>query len=182
MMKYMIKEKLQVGVYKLHPSAFDPVYATEGSACFDLKACFAHGHNLITTYSKTGKESILMAVSEVEGDPVHIIIPPGDRVLVPTQLVFDIPAGWSMRLHMRSGLAVRGGLMLSNCEGIIDSDYVQQVMVPINNTSEVPVRINHGDRICQAEMVPSYPAIFQPCAKPEPKTTRTGGFGSTGKA
>ena len=26
--------------YKLHPNAKDPLYATEGSACFDLHACF----------------------------------------------------------------------------------------------------------------------------------------------
>ena len=178
----MMCERPQVGVHKLHSSAFDPVYATDGSACFDLKACFAHGHNRITTFSKHSHESILLAAAQTNEDTIHINIQPGDRVVVPTQLAFDIPEGWSMRLHMRSGLAVRGGLVLSNSEGVIDSDYVEQVMVPITNTSEVPVRINHGDRICQAEFIPVYRADMFPCAKPTPKTTRTGGFGSTGKS
>lgn len=178
----MMNERPQVGVHKLHPSAFDPVYATEGSACFDLKACFAHGHNRIVCYSKHGHNSILLAASQIESDPIHITIPPGDRALIPTQLVFDIPDGWSMRLHMRSGLALKSGLCLSNSEGVIDSDYVEQVMVAVTNASEVPVRINHGDRICQAELVPVYRADLFPCAKPAPKTTRTGGFGSTGVA
>jgi dUTP pyrophosphatase len=177
----MMNIQPNVGIHKLHPSAFDPVYATEGSACFDLKACFAHGHNRIVCYSKLGHSSILLAAAQIDGDPIHIVIPPGDRVLVPTQLVFDIPWGWSMRLHMRSGLALKSGLSLSNSEGIIDSDYVEQVMVAITNTSEIPVRINHGDRICQAEFIPHVQAVFHPCPKPEPKTTRVGGFGSTGK-
>jgi dUTP pyrophosphatase len=102
--------------------------------------------------------------------------------MVPTQLVFDIPEGWSMRLHMRSGLAIKGGLVLSNSEGIVDSDYTDQLMVLITNTSSIPVRINHGDRICQGELVPVYRTQFNHCAKPEPKANRTGGFGSTGKS
>lgn len=178
----MMKERPEVGIYKLHSSAFDPVYATEGSACFDLKACFAHGHNRITAHSDFGHTSILLAAAQTENDPIHITVLPGDRVLIPTQLILDIPIGWSVRLHMRSGLAVRSGLVLSNSEGVIDADYVEQLMVPITNTSKVPVRINHGDRICQAECVPVHKADFFPCAKPAPKTTRTGGFGSTGVA
>jgi dUTP pyrophosphatase len=103
--------------------------------------------------------------------------------MVPTQLIFDIPEGWSMRLHMRSGLAIKGGLVLSNSEGVIDSDYTDQLMILVTNTSEIPVRINHGDRICQGELVPVYRTGFASTAtRPSPKTSRTGGFGSTGKA
>ena len=116
------------------------------------------------------------------GDTNALILPPGDRVLIPTQLIFDIPDGWSMRLHMRSGLAVKGGLILSNSEGVIDSDYTHQLMVPVTNTSAIGIKINHGDRICQGELVPVYRSNFSSCAKPESKTSRTGGFGSTGKS
>ena len=87
-----------------------------------------------------------------------------------------------MRLHMRSGLAVKAGLVLANCEGVIDSDYTDQVFVAVRNDSDIPIRINHGDRICQGEMVPVIRAMFTPTIKPQPKANRTGGFGSTGKS
>jgi len=172
-----------VGVHKLHPEAFDPVYATEGSACFDLRACFPAGQRLVRAVSgKTGYENNLMAVSQTTEDTVHILIPPKERVLIPTQLIFDIPEGWSMRLHMRSGLAFKGGLTLSNGEGVIDWDYTDQVFVAVTNTNETtPIRVNHGDRICQGEMVPIIRGLFSPTIKPQKKTNRTGGFGSTGK-
>jgi dUTP pyrophosphatase len=172
---------VSLGVHKLHNSAFLPEYATEGSACFDVRACFPNGKCLVKCYSRNGKESAILAAADIE-EKNSITILSGDRVMVPTQLVLDIPNGWSVRLHMRSGLAIKGGLVLSNSEGVIDSDYTDQLMILVTNTSEVPVRITHGDRICQGEMVPVYRAHFVECQKPSPKTSRDGGFGSTGKS
>lgn len=172
---------IRVGVYKLHPDAFAPMYATNGSACFDLRACFPPGNRRMVSYNSRSVDSVIMAYSETEEDLVHIVVPPKDRVLIPTQLIFDIPDGWSMRLHMRSGLAVKAGLTLANGEGVIDSDYTDQVFVAVRNDSDIPIRINHGDRICQGEMVPVVRAMFTPTVKPQQKANRVGGFGSTGK-
>lgn len=177
----MMTNEVSVGVHKLHPDAFDPVYATDGSACFDIRACFVNGRCMITCYTPQGRVSKILAASEAN-EPHHILLRQGDRAMIPTQIIFDIPDGWSMRLHMRSGLALKGGLVLTNSEGVIDSDYTDELMVLVTNTSETPVRINHGDRICQGELVPVYRTQFVPCAKPETKTDRVGGFGSTGKA
>lgn len=173
---------VSVGLHKLHPEAFDPVYATAGSACFDIRACFANGRCMVKTYSPEGKEFLSLAGADTTGEVKHITIPSGYRAMIPTQLVFDIPEGWSVRLHMRSGLAIKGGLTLSNAEGVIDSDYINELMVLVTNTSQVPVRINHGDRICQGEIVPVFAAEFHPCTEPKSKTSRIGGFGSTGKS
>ena len=172
---------IRVGVHKLHPDAFAPMYATNGSACFDLRACFPPGNRRMVSYNSRSVDSVIMAYSETEEDLVHIVVPPKDRVLIPTQLIFDIPDGWSMRLHMRSGLAVKAGLTLANGEGVIDSDYTDQVFVAVRNDSDIPIRINHGDRICQGEMVPVVRAMFTPTVKPQQKANRVGGFGSTGK-
>ena len=76
-----------------------------------------------------------------------------ERVLVPTGLIFDIPKGYSVRLHSRSGLAWKDGLYLTNCEGIIDYDYVEPIFVMMTNISQSPKTINNGVRICQAELV-----------------------------
>lgn len=176
-----------LGYHKLHPEAFDPTYATRQSACFDLRVCLPAGARTVDVWSRDSKQSKQMAFppdNPVEhGGVASLILYPGDRTLLPTQLVLDIPEGYSVRLHMRSGLAVKGGLMLSNCEGVIDSDYVQQLMIPVTNTSGVNVRISHGDRICQGELVERIYCIFEPKGQhPQPKTDRVGGFGSTGKA
>ncbi len=171
-----------VGIHKLHAEAFVPEYATNGSACFDIRACFPNGRGLIKGFSHNSKPITLLAAAD-SGEPNHITIQPNDRVMVPTQLVFDIPEGMSLRLHMRSGLALKGGLVLSNSEGVIDCDYTDELMVLITNTSSVPVRINHGDRLCQGELVPVYrPPFHTDISRPQPKGNRTGGFGSTGKA
>ena len=34
------KNETKLKFYKLHENAKDPIYATEGSACFDIHACF----------------------------------------------------------------------------------------------------------------------------------------------
>ena len=104
-----------------------------------------------------------------------------ERVLVPTGLIFDIPDGYSVILHSRSGLAWNEGLYLTNCEGIIDSDYVDPVFVMMTNISQAPKVINNGDRICQAELVEKvYHSLTEIQDPPTQKTERDGGFGSTG--
>ena len=96
-------------------------------------------------------------------------------------MIFDIPEGYSVRLHSRSGLAWKDGVYLTNCEGIIDSDYVDPVFVMMSNISQSPKTINNGDRICQAELVEKvYHSLTEIQDPPTQKTERDGGFGSTG--
>ena len=102
-------------------------------------------------------------------------------MLVPTGLVFDIPEGYSVRLHSRSGWAYKYGIILANCEGIIDSDYVEEIMVMLTNISDEVVYIRHGDRTCQGELVKDERVEFDVVEeRPVKKTNRDGGFGSTG--
>jgi dUTP pyrophosphatase len=93
----------------------------------------------------------------------------------------DIPEGYSVRLHARSGTSLKQGLVLANAEGVIDSDYVEEVFIMLWNISGNAVTINNGDRIAQAELVKNEEyTIEQTPARPLPRTNRTGGFGSTG--
>ena len=102
--------------------------------------------------------------------------------MIPTGLIFDIPEGYSVRLHSRSGLAWNDGLYLTNSEGIIDSDYVNPVFVMMTSISQAPKTINNGDRVCQAELVKKiYHGLTEIKKPPVQKTEREGGFGSTGK-
>jgi dUTP pyrophosphatase len=104
-----------------------------------------------------------------------------DRVMVPTGLILDIPKGYSVRIHARSGLSLKQGLVLVNGEGVIDSDYIEEVFVLMTNLSTVGHWISPGDRIAQAELVKTENYKIEEIAtRPEVKTDRRGGMGSTG--
>lgn len=100
---------------------------------------------------------------------------------MPTGLIFDIPEGYSIRLHPRSGNALKIGLVLANAEGIVDEDYVEPTYVLMTNMSTVSLRIDHGMRIAQGEVVYDQRfEIVETETKPNQKSDRDGGFGSTG--
>ena len=105
------------------------------------------------------------------------------RALIPTGMVFDTPVGYSGRIHPRSGLAWNHGITLINAEGVIDSDYREEVFIPLWNPTNIPFTISHGDRVAQIEFVKPYANIDYITyteAKVKTKTNRKGGFGSTG--
>ena len=161
--------------YKLDPSVKDPYFATKGSACFDI-----HAHIFAGTILKVNQDTLNRTIEKpIKGNSIQIFCM--ERVLVPTGLIFDIPKGYSVRLHSRSGLAWKDGLYLTNCEGIIDYDYVEPIFVMMTNISQSPKTINNGDRICQAELVEKvYHSLEEIKEQPTQKTERDGGFGSTG--
>ena len=101
--------------------------------------------------------------------------------MVPTGLILDIPIGYSVRLHPRSGLSLKQGLVLANAQGIIDSDYVEELFVLMYNMSDNVMTINNGDRICQGELIKTDKyTIEETLIQPKIKTDRKGGMGSTG--
>jgi dUTP pyrophosphatase len=164
----------ELKIHKLHLAIELPKFATEQSACFDL-AFSCHGKQ---SYKGFNKQNAPIERPFATGN-IHIM--PGDRILVPTGLIMNIPEGYSVRLHARSGLSLKQGIVLANAEGVIDSDYVQEVFIMIHNISDNKQWINNGDRIAQAELVKNEVyQIVQDTAAPEVKTSRNGGLGSTG--
>lgn len=172
---------------KLHSSATDPKYATEQSACFDLAACFGgvlkngEPRDVIEGYSSTNVpiRNIAFPTNQQEKKTVSVL--PGARIKIPTGLIFDIPPGFSIRIHPRSGLSLKKGLVIANLEGVIDADYVEETFVIVYNQSDETIEIQDGDKIAQAEIVPVHIAAFEGVKNtPKQKTSRTGGFGSTG--
>jgi dUTP pyrophosphatase len=163
-----------VGVFLTNEHARMPVRSTTESACWDLHACI----------TDTTRISVINLYNENHHrlcEKGQLTLYPGERALVPTGCIFDIPTGHSVRLHPRSGLAFKNGITLINSQGIVDSDYVQETFVALINHSGVPFVISHGDRIAQMEVcaVPSTTIALTHQA-PQTKTNRVGGFGSTG--
>lgn len=159
--------------WRVHTEVKLPKHQTDGSACFDL-AFQGYGKNKVTGYNRMNKpvERILQG---------SMTISPGDRMLVPTGLVMDIPKGYSVRLHARSGTSLKQGLVLANAEGVIDSDYVEEVYILLHNISENAQTINFGDRIAQGELVKNEVyEIEETATRPSVKSSRVGGMGSTG--
>lgn len=156
-----------------------PVKATAGSACFDLYSYLSYAAQIkVYRNDINGMEVITRTIDE--NNPTLAIMP-GERVLVPTGLILDIPVGHSVRLYPRSSLALKRGLTLANNVGIIDSDYVDPVYVMLVSLVHDAVYIEHGERICQAEVVKDYPVMLnETTTRPKRKTDRDGGFGSTG--
>ncbi len=177
--------------FKVLPDAIEPVWGTAHAACFDLCAClplgikvknYSYANNKVEFSASWGSG---MDDEDVIGtdnmNRVGVLLMPGDRVMIPTGLIFDIPVGYSVRLHSRSGLALKQGLVLANHEGVIDSDYVDPTFVVLKNDSSEIQYVFHGDRIAQGEMIPDLAYdVLETSAKPRSKTNRAGGFGSTG--
>ena len=167
--------------YRTTESAILPTFATKQSACFDLYANLVNGEE-VQYYQAIATKVLPRKVSfDINSNRSFIPINNEERMLIPLGLIADIPEGFSVRLHSRSGLAFKQGVYLTNCEGIIDSDYVDPMFAMITNMSNVPVKIYDGDRICQGELVrcEKY-TLDESDEAPTQKTDREGGFGSTG--
>lgn len=160
--------------FKIDENVFDILKATEFSACFDVSAFITPG-STIKYYDAENCSGQIHTVDD------SIEINPGWRVLVPTGYIFDVPIGFSLRAHPRSGNSLKSGVSLANCEGVIDADYTQQTFAVIINFSNVPFKITSGDRIIQIELVEEVETKVQYVStEPEKKSSRDGGFGHTG--
>lgn len=177
---------VSLGIFKLVPDAPDLVWATSGSACFDVCACLKEGGSVNGyTGSNQPSERNVRPFAQHQ-NKLGILINPGDRLLIPTGLILDIPEGHSVRLHPRSGISLKQGLTLANAEGVIDSDYVEELFVAVVNQSNQRQAILDGERIAQGELIVSLVqetdfTIRNMRKAPERKTERKGGFGHTGK-
>lgn len=105
-------------------------------------------------------------------------------MLVNTGLAFDIPPGWMLKIHPRSGLKFKHGIEAFS--GVIDSDFRGSVMVLLESDDDhedtPPLRINPGDRVAQASLVPSPRVTFTVVEQLSFSERGEAGFGSTGVA
>ena len=139
------------------PAARDlplPTQGSPGSAGFDLRAA-------------------------LEGE---VVLRPGERLLVPTGVVLEIPPGWEGQVRPRSGLALRHGVGILNAPGTIDSDYRGEVGVILVNLGEAPFSLRRGDRVAQLVIARVERVEWEEAETLEDSSRGDGGFGSTGTA
>jgi dUTP pyrophosphatase len=135
---------------KVHAAAALPAYAHPGDAGLDLCACEA------------------------------ATLQPGERRLVRTGLVMQLPPGTEAQVRPRSGLALKHGITLLNAPGTIDEGYRGELGVILVNLGQEPFEVAPGMRIAQMVIAP---VLRVAVAETESLgETRRGeaGFGSTG--
>lgn len=154
--RYTTDGIVHVRFKKLHPDAKAPYQATPGSAGFDLTA-----------------------VSRLRINRKGKIDDRGSRLRYGTGLAVEIPAGHVGLVFPRSSV-YKTGLLLTNCVGVIDSDYRGEITAVFSTGSTCQI-YNVGDRICQLVIMP-IPAVKFEQAEELTETERgAGGYGSTGK-
>lgn len=168
-----------LGIYRMYKDVKLPTMGTEQAACYDVRAYLKMG--MTVTVYRADNSKIERSVRTIS-DEVGLVLDPGERALMPCGLIFDVPKGYSVRSHPRSGLSLKQALTLINGEGVIDSDYILEGFMPLVNHSSVRQFVLHEERCCQIEMVKDlvYTIKDIPSA-PKQKTSRTGGFGHSGK-
>lgn len=110
-----------------------------------------------------------------------LTLKPLQRVLVPTGLHIELPAGYEAQVRPRSGLAVKHGISIVNTPGTIDADYRGEIKVVLVNLSSEEFRIEPGERIAQMVVARHEKVEWEPVDSLEESGRGEGGFGSTGR-
>lgn len=113
---------------------------------------------------------------------IDAVITPGETKLIPTGIKAYMKHYEWLGVYVRSSLAIKYGLILTNGVGVIDSDYYNNpdneghIMIALTNISGKTYNVKKGDRIAQG--------IFHQYYRGDGDKTdgsRVGGIGSTGK-
>ena len=105
---------------------------------------------------------------------------PGERTLVPTGLVLELPPGHEGQVRPRSGLSIKNGITVINAPGTIDEDYRGEVKVPVINLGTDEFEIAHGMRVAQLVIAPVAQVSVVEVSEVSDTDRGGGGFGSTG--
>ena len=145
---------MMLKIKKLCENALIPKAATGGSAGMDLYACL----------------------------DADVTIKAGERALIPTGIAIALPDNsYVAYIYARSGLAIKSGITLSNCVGVVDSDYRGEVKVGLINLSDSDYTVTNGDRIAQMVIAPVIVPEIAEVDELDETERADGGFGSTGK-
>lgn len=135
---------------KVHPDAVLPSYAHPSDAGMDLRSV----------------DDLTLA--------------PGQRALVHTGLVMQLPPLYEAQVRPRSGLALKNGVTVLNTPGTIDSGYRGEVGVILINLGHAAFDVRKGDKIAQMVIAPVTQPNIEETDVVDETDRGSGGFGSTG--
>lgn len=129
-----------------------PAYQTPGSAGLDLCAAL----------------------------PEPVRLAPGERRLIPTGLIFEIPEGYEGQVRPRSGLALKHGITVVNAPGTIDADFRGEVGIVLINHGDAAYVVEPLSRIAQLVFAKVEQFALELSDSLSETARGAGGYGSTG--
>lgn len=142
---------MKVKIKRIDKSIPLPVYETDGAVGFDISA----------------REDFTVRPKEI--------------VLVPSNIIVEVPKGYMLIVASRSSTPRKKGVMQPHGFGIIDHDYCgpeDEIKIQVYNFTDGAVEIKKGDKIAQGVFVRIDKFGWEEID--EIKVKSRGGFGSTG--
>lgn len=130
-----------------------PLYAKDGDAAFDLVAVGLPAEGAWVSQDKP--------------------------LVVGTGIAVEMPMGWKIQVHSRSGLGFKNDVRLANSVAIIDAGYRGEIMIKLAADGE-PFHVSNGDRIAQAYPERVVVARFKVVDDLSSSERGTGGLGHSG--
>lgn len=143
---------MELKVKKVRDNAILPTRGSEKAAGIDLYACI--------------------------DEP--IVIMPGESARFGSGLAFNIPEGYFGAICVRSSVGIKRNLALMNQLGVIDEDYVGEVIMAFRNMGKEPQTINPGERLAQMILLPYVTYNIVETDTLSETERGEGGIGSTG--
>jgi dUTP pyrophosphatase len=138
-----------------------------------------HGEGLpLPAYQSRHAAGLDLVAALPQAEPLKLA--PGQRALVPTGIVIELPPGYEAQVRPRSGLALKHGVTLLNSPGTIDADYRGEVMVLLVNLGQENFNVARGDRVAQLIVAPVTRVDVELVEETSGSERGQGGFGSTG--
>lgn len=135
-----------------------------------------HPNAHLPTYATPGSACFDLVAQQIEYKGDH-------QAICHTHLAFEVPPGFYLELHSRSGHGIKHRITLSNGTGIVDSDYRGEVIVCLDCPTPGLLQeiIKPGDRVAQGKITPVYQVAFDEAQELSDTQRGNGGFGSTGR-
>lgn len=130
-----------------------PFYVSKGAACFDISASIEK----------------------------NIYVAPFESEIINTGLAVEIESGYVLLLFSRSGHGFKNGIRLSNCVGIIDSDYRGEIKAKIHNDRKgTSFVVENHQRILQGIVIEAKQIEIKEIKELSNTIRGAAGLGSTG--
>lgn len=106
----------------------------------------------------------------------HEVVPPHSSVAIPLGFGVELPDGYDLIIHSKSGLSKKG---IGCFNAPVDSGYKGEIHALVYNVTDKPYEFEKGDKVGQLVM---RPVIYCDYVEDFDEESRgSGAFGSTGK-
>lgn len=163
---------MNIKAKRLSDTAKLPTYGSEKAACADIY-CDLRVDKCIELNPDADFKHMEVNTDHFE----QVYVSPHETVKIPTGWAFQPESGYMLQILQRSGLASKGLICVG---GILDNDYVGEVVVILLNTTDDYIKINNGDRIAQMALRKYDQADFEIIDELDSTERGDSGFGSTG--